>query len=281
MAAITEHNLPLPELGLSTRVLEAGAGSTVLMLHGNPDNADEWQKLIGHLSTQYRCIAPDFPGYGKSPEPPTSFSYSLADQMRFVDAVLAALKVTGPVAMVVHDTGGMVGTAWTVANLGRVCGVVVTNTVAFEGFHWFKIARTWGGRTLLDRLRAGLGMRVLALRHGGVFRKVFGAQSPQLSSAELERFSNSFALNPVAKRVTLRQFRLCTLPEFFAGFDAHWVKINQHVPVRVLWGEGDPYIGVPYAQRFGTTVVKVLPGAGHWVPIIAAAQLASEVRALG
>jgi pimeloyl-ACP methyl ester carboxylesterase len=105
------RRIALPELGISTRVLVAGTGPVVLMLHGNPDNADEWALLIERLAGRYRCIAPDFPGYGYSPEPPASFTYSLADQMRFVDAVLRTMAVAEPVILVVHDTGGMVGTA--------------------------------------------------------------------------------------------------------------------------------------------------------------------------
>ena len=120
---IEARSISLPELGISTRVLEAGTAPVVLMVHGNPDNADEWTLLMARLARRYRCIAPDFPGYGKSPEPPASFSYGLADQMRFVDAMLRAMRVVEPVILVVHDTGGMVGTAWTAANLERVRGM--------------------------------------------------------------------------------------------------------------------------------------------------------------
>ncbi|HET6147865.1 MAG TPA: hypothetical protein VFH68_10065 [Polyangia bacterium] len=46
-ARVIAHDLTLPGAGLRTRVLEAGAGPAVLMLHGNPDNADEWRPLMG------------------------------------------------------------------------------------------------------------------------------------------------------------------------------------------------------------------------------------------
>src|SRR5271155_5883509 len=91
-----EFDVRLAGLGLRTRVIEVGTGPVVLMLHGNPDNADEWRPLMARLGQRYRCIAPDFPGYGKSPEPPASFSYSLADQIRFLDALLETLLVASP-----------------------------------------------------------------------------------------------------------------------------------------------------------------------------------------
>src|SRR5262245_55928457 len=121
---IRERKVILPKLGIRTRVLDAGQGPMVLMLHGNPDNGDEWRPLMARLAATHRCIAPDFPGYGESPEPPASFDYDLDAQMRFVDDVLGELGLLEPVTLVVHDTGGMVGTAWAAHNLDRVNGVV-------------------------------------------------------------------------------------------------------------------------------------------------------------
>jgi len=275
-----EFDVRLAGLGLRTRVIEVGTGPVVLMLHGNPDNADEWRPLMARLGQRYRCIAPDFPGYGKSPEPPASFSYSLADQIRFLDALLETLLVASPVVLVVHDTGGMVGTAWAAANIPRLVGIIVTNTVAFEGFRWFKIARTWGGRSMIARWRAALGMRLIGLGRGALFKRIFGAQSPQLGVDDLNRFASSFALNQAAKNASLRQFRQCVEPTFFVGFDAMWVTLSQSVPCRVLWGDGDPYVPTKCARRFGSAHVTILPGVGHWVPLIAPDQLAAEVDAL-
>src|SRR5262249_44671298 len=115
-AALQKHWLDLTDVGVSTRVLDAGAGPPVLLLHGNPGTAAAGRGVVARLAGRHRCIAPDFPGYGRSPEPPASFTYALGDQARFVDAVLRALRVDERVVLVVHDTGGMVGTAWAAAN---------------------------------------------------------------------------------------------------------------------------------------------------------------------
>jgi haloalkane dehalogenase len=273
---VQEHKLLVQPSGVHTRLLAAGAGPLVLMLHGNPDNADEWRPMMGRLGSRFRCLAPDFPGYGHATLPGT-FGYTLAEQVQFVDSVLDAMRAEGPVILVVHDTGGMAGTAWAAANLHRLRGVVVTNTVAFEGFPWFEIARTWGGRSPMERLRAQIGMFAIGLRKGALFKKIFGRQSPQLSQADLNRFAASFALNRVAKAAALRQFRHCTLPAFFAGFDAMWSKISQSVPCRVVWGDRDPYISAEYAQRFGQARVTIVPDGGHWLALTAPERLAAAV----
>jgi haloalkane dehalogenase len=278
---IKARTISLTELGISTRVLEAGTGPVVLMLHGNPDNADEWALLMTRLAKRYRCIAPDFPGYGKSPEPPVSFSYSLADQMRFVDAVLQALRVAEPVILVVHDTGGMVGTAWAAANLDRMRGMVITNTVAFEGFPWFPIAQQWGDTSLYGKIRSSLGMAALGLRSGALFKRVFAAQCPQLNKAELDRFAATFACNCDAKRTTLRQFRQFMQPGFFREFAAMRERILSQVPCRVVWGDKDRFIPVRFAHAFGSKQVTIVPDGGHWLALTAPEALAREVEALG
>ena len=278
---IEARRIALSELGISTRVLDAGKGPVVLMLHGNPDNADEWVQLILRLAGRHRCIAPDFPGYGQSPEPPSSFSYGLADQMRFVDAVLQAMHVSEPVILIVHDTGGMVGTSWAAVNLDRVRGMVITNTVAFDGFPWFPIARQWGDTSFYGRLRASLGMTALGLRKGALFKRIFGAQCPQLGESELARFAASFAVNGDAKRTTLRQFRQIMQPGFFSEFAAMRERILARVPCHVVWGDKDRFIPLKFAYAFGCKQVTILPDAGHWVALTEPEALAREVEALG
>lgn len=250
------------------------------MLHGNPDNADGWCPLIARLCDRYRCIAPDFSGFGQSPEPPRSFGYTLHEQVRFIEAVLSALKIDEPVTLVVHDTGGMSGTARAAVNVQRVRGVVFTNTVVFEKFEWFAIAHRWAKASLVMRLRNKLLMRALGWNRGALFRRIFGATAPRLDAAQLDRFVRSFALNRAAKNTTLRQFRQMVPHRFFDGFEAMRMRLVDSVPCRVLWGDSDPFIPVRYAQRFGRSPVKILPKVGHWVPIVAVDRSAAEVVAL-
>src|SRR5262245_44146460 len=277
---IFERSIAICELGLTTRVLEAGSGPVVLMLHGNPDNADEWRPLMARLSARYRCIAPDYPGYGRA-NLPASFSYGLGDQVRFVDAVVQAMAVTGPVVLVVHDTGGMAGTAWASANVERLRGMVITNTVVFDDFPWFPIARMWGRTSLRGRIRASLGMFALGLRKGALFQRAFGAQCPDLDQQQLDRFTTSFALNRTAKRTALRQFRQMMQPSFFREFEAMRGRILAKVPCRVLWGARDRFVPVEYAHCFGSKQVTILPKAGHWLALTDPDALANEVEAIG
>src|SRR5215467_1261991 len=275
-----ERWIELPSLGMRTRLLEAGSGPAVVLLHGHPDNADEWARLMRRLSARYRCIAPDLPGYGKSPEPPASFAYTREGQVAFVDALLEAAGVSGKVILVVHDIGGIMGVPWAARNIGRMAGLMITNTVAYEGFPWFEVVRMWGDPSPRARMRSRLGFAAISLFGGALFRKVYRGQSPELSEEDIDRVTRTFACNPVALRTTLRTFTEVVKPNFFDGYDAMMRDITARVPTRVLWGDKDPYLPLEYSRRFAGARVTVLPEAGHWVPISATADLAAEIAQL-
>lgn len=46
---------------------ESGSGFPVIFLHGYGESSELWKLFHAHLSTRYRTIAPDLPGFGKSP----------------------------------------------------------------------------------------------------------------------------------------------------------------------------------------------------------------------
>ena len=50
--------------GVSTAVLEGGAGPPILLLHGPGDFAGMWMRVIPDLVTTHRVVAPDLPGHG-------------------------------------------------------------------------------------------------------------------------------------------------------------------------------------------------------------------------
>jgi len=283
-APIAERFVTLSNIGVTTRVLAAGAESpgrpVALLLHGNPDNAEQWMPVMRLLGRTHRCIAPDIPGYGKSPEPPASFDFSLQAQVTFVDELLSALRVSGKVLLIVHDVGGTMGIAWAGARTERLAGLLITNTVVFDDFEWFPIAQTWGRESFIGRLRAKAGLFVLGLNGGKLFKKVFSAQSPQLSEAQVDRVARAFVLNPAARNTTLRQFRQMVRPGFFKGFGAILARVTRTVPTLVLWGDRDPYVPVECAQRFAHARVIVLPRAGHWVALTEPERLVEEARRL-
>jgi haloalkane dehalogenase len=265
--------------GVRTRVIERGAGPALLLLHGNPDNADEWLRVIDTLANRYRCLAPDLPGYGardRTIAPPPGWRYTVANQVAFVDELLAALGASD-VLLAVHDIGGIMGVPWAARNTARLRGVLYTNTVAYPGFDWFPLAKLFGSRKLFDRVRARLLVRGVALFGGRAFASRFGAQNPELDRGEVARFTRDFGLNEIAKQTTLDQFKELVEPGYFDGYDVMLKNIARAVPTRALWGQGDPYVPDARADNLFAARLERLDGVGHWVPIVAAARVAETL----
>jgi pimeloyl-ACP methyl ester carboxylesterase len=264
------YSVTLESIGVTTRVIDEGAGPPILFLHGNPDDAEEWSPVIARLKDSFRCIAPDLPGYGQSTAPPPAYDFSRKAQLGFVDALVERLQLAR-FSLVIHDIGGVMGIAWAAANLDRIDRLFILNTVAFKGFRWFPIARAWG--------RPGWGASLrMAILTPWLFRLVFGRQSPQLPRRELDRIANAFPRNAVAKASSLRQFPKMTAPDFFDGYEAMLASITRTIPTTVVWGTNDPYVPDRYAECFASAEVVKLEGVGHWVALAAPDRLAQEIR---
>jgi len=104
--------------GLHMHILEAGeaAGSagTILLLHGFPELAFAWRRIMPILAERgYHVIAPDQRGYGRTSPEPVSFSddlepYSLLNLAGDMIALLGALDLPCVAAVVGHDFGSLV-----------------------------------------------------------------------------------------------------------------------------------------------------------------------------
>jgi len=77
--------------GVRTRVLEAGTGPALLLLHGMGGHAETYQRNIGPLARHFRVIVPDMIGHGYTDRP--DVSYTLDDYADHLFDLLTALGV--------------------------------------------------------------------------------------------------------------------------------------------------------------------------------------------
>lgn len=146
--------------------VDEGRGKVVLMLHGNPAWSFLYRNLIKLLSPNYRCIAPDYIGFGLS-EKPADWSYLPEEHARHIEALIGHLNLKD-ITLVVGDWGGPIGMSYAVSHPHNVKRLIVMNTWAWpvnRDFHYVAFSAFMGGpigRFLIRRFNffAGSFMRV-------------------------------------------------------------------------------------------------------------------------
>ena len=93
-------------LGSRMHYIDEGQGDVVLFLHGNPTSSYLWRNIIPYVSGNYRAIAVDLIGMGKSDKP--DIDYTFFDHARYVDGFIQAMGLTD-ITLVVHDWGSGLG----------------------------------------------------------------------------------------------------------------------------------------------------------------------------
>jgi haloalkane dehalogenase len=103
----------------------------VICVHGNPTWSFYFRSVIKALQPTRRVLASDHIGMGLSDRPKDQYTYSLDERIADLTAWLAEVVPEGPVDLVLHDWGGMIGGSWAVEHATRVRRWAVHNTAIF------------------------------------------------------------------------------------------------------------------------------------------------------
>ena len=120
------------------------AGPVVLLLHGMPTWSFLYRNMIPRLiSLGYRCIAPDFIGFGRSDKPTDLHWYSITRHTEILTSFIRELNLSG-LLLVCQDWGGPIGLAQAVMMPERFQKLVIMNTwLHHEEYQYSPAIRQW------------------------------------------------------------------------------------------------------------------------------------------
>src|SRR6185312_7374727 len=91
--------------GARIRFVEAGNGPPLVLVHDYLASRASWDDVLPRLSTRFRVIAPDLPGFGESEKPPPSrYRYDFEAFCESLADLVAALGL-GRVSLCGHAMG--------------------------------------------------------------------------------------------------------------------------------------------------------------------------------
>jgi haloalkane dehalogenase len=265
----------------------AGDAPAFVLMHGLPDNLRIYDELIPHLvAAGRRVVTFDFLGYGAS-DKPTGAVYSYAQQMEDLTRVMDELAL-GPAILVPHDSSGFAATNFAIDHPERVAGLYMLNCAYADasGVLWpeiIELAATPALRALSNALlqnRAQFGWML------NWQQAMFRAALPPDQQAHFETaigkvIEDNFVIQPGAGQA-YAQMTAQFLDEIARNVARLPRLAALDLPVRLIWGQFDPYLGVAMAQarlrhlRRGS--LHLVP-AGHWLQSDQPALTAKELLA--
>ncbi|MEX2108234.1 MAG: haloalkane dehalogenase [Solirubrobacterales bacterium] len=246
--------------GLRLAYLDEGEGKPVVFFHGEPTWSFLWRKVIPPVrDAGYRCIAPDFAGFGRSDKPTDLDWYTYDRHVELMAALLEELDVRDATA-VVHDWGGPIGLRLAVEHPERFNRIVIMDTGPFTGYQ--KMSDTW--LKFRDFVRSNedvpTGFLVKAGCKNDPGDDVIAAYDAPFPNPESKAGARAFPLI------------LPTEPDMPGAAEGQRLAValrEDERPTLVLWADSDPAlpfsVGEMVSEALGYPPPRKIENAGHYL----------------
>jgi abhydrolase domain-containing protein 6 len=259
LSGASEHTVD--SRGLPMRYFESfpdtshPAPETLVLVHGFGDSAETWALVVPRLRGEWRILAPDLVGFGRTPIPPEGMSFSvLTDYLgRFLDEV-GAQKI----ALVGNSLGGAVAIRYAAEHPEKVDHLFLLDSAGLHGEATIAAVQP---KTREEARQTVLNVSGTNYRH-------------------LPRF----ILDDIVRRAqepARQQYRESGEPT-----DVLRYLPRIEAPTTIVWGERDGLIHTEHAERMHEAIegseLIVLPDTGH-VPQLQAPRRVADIihRSLG
>jgi 2-succinyl-6-hydroxy-2,4-cyclohexadiene-1-carboxylate synthase len=206
-----------------------GSGDALLLLHGFTGSKQTWKPFMQEWSKQYKVIAVDLIGHGRTDSPPDASRYDIEQVAKDMIALLQVLHV-GKAHVLGYSMGGRVALTMACLYPSRIQSLIVESTTA-------------GLRTEEERVFRREQDAILAMNI-----ELFGVEKFVDEWERIPLFESHQSL-PAETKEALRAERLEQSPIGLAnsllgmgtGSQPSWWDIlhSVHLPVTVLCGEWD------------------------------------------
>jgi 2-hydroxy-6-oxonona-2,4-dienedioate hydrolase len=256
---VASRRVRLSDPPVAVRVLEAGDGPPLILVHGSGMSASTWAPLMPHLGPR-RLIALDLPGFGLS-EPfdyrgRSLRSHAVAQLTSLLDALgLERVPVVGT------SLGGMWALCLAADAPDRVAAVgsFGVPAVALPGMHGDP-AFTMLSTPVVRQLVARIGSPSVAITRRTMARGVIGPRAAERAPEGFFEVVHEGFRQPGFRTAMLTHMQLALRfgrprPENFLSE----TELRQlAMPVLMIWGDEDPYGG----PEIGRRACAVIPDAG-------------------
>ena len=261
-----------------------GEEPAIILMHGFPDNLHLYDRLVPHLSPPRRVITFDFLGWGAS-DKPLGYPYTASNQVSDLDAVITQLRLDRMI-LVAHDASGPPAIDWALDRPDAVAGLVLLNTYYCAMPTLRPPEAIWLFSTPVVR---NIARPVSELFGHWIFRRMYQWQvgrffrDGDVRSQFVPLLYQQFDAMPSARPAFFRLNE--DLPSAIRAGTRMLGKLREfNRPVRIIFGDADPYLNKGVAQRFHElfpgSELFLVPGARHFVQMDEPEQVARLILAM-
>ncbi len=226
--------------GVEMHYVDEGEGETLLMLHGNPTWSFLYRKMISRLRGDFRCVAPDYPGFGLT-EAPSGYGFTPGEHSENIELFVDKLGLRD-VTLILQDWGGPVGLGLAVRRPELVKRLVLGNTFAWR--------LTSGRDRAFSALMGGPIGRTMAYLFNGVARFFFmRGLVRRLDREVLKMYLAPFRRRADRKQTSISPRELTTAVDYLDSVEEGLERIGDR-PTLLTWGTKDFAFQEAARQRF-------------------------------
>ncbi|MEU0266801.1 alpha/beta hydrolase [Nocardioides sp. NPDC006303] len=217
----------------------------LLLLHGFPSGSHQFRRLIDLLGTQYRVIAPDYPGFGHT-QVPDDFEYSFDRLADITEGFIQGLGLDR-FTMFIFDFGAPVGFRIAERHPEWIAGLIIQNGNAYED------GLSEAARYVLTLSPRDPGaedtLREFFTLAGTRAQYETGVTDPELIAPDGWTLDQHFLDLPGRKEAQLALF--FDYHTNIERYDQWQAWLRQHTPPTLItWGRNDPYFIEPGAHAY-------------------------------
>ena len=254
---------------IKMNVAESGEGQPILFLHGFPECWYSWRYQLKGLSNNFRCIAPDLRGFGKTDKPLTGYDIEtlsldimeLSEKLSLKNFVLCG-----------HDWGGVIAWDFAYRYKTKIKALIIMNAPHLLDYikeiftNPFQLLKSWYVfffqiPYIPEKILGMKNYKLLSnlIKASIINHKFFTDKDIEILRKEISK--------PNALKCGISYYR--NAPKSFIKWrNLYTEKLN--IPICVIWGKKDKFLSVRLAKKMaektnGKFDLKVLENSGHWV----------------
>jgi 2-hydroxy-6-oxonona-2,4-dienedioate hydrolase len=221
-------------------------GFPLILIHGLGGSIESWINNIEFLSTKFRVIALDLPGFGLSDKP--RVSYTIKYYVNFLEKFINKLKINH-LYLIGSSLGGHIGVEFTLRNRKMVDKLILISPAGC-------MPKSFKGTIMLKRY-----IKIVKAKSANDVFKI-------LSSIDKSMVNHSYA-NVLYKRLSLPGSKYAFISALKGSaksprYESKLTRINTNM--LLLWGKEDNMIPLKYVRPFiehGNSRIIILENCGH------------------